>query len=279
MLKKLNQKKNQRYSCRTCSANATREKGLIKPGGVRKKLLKKSEEIILTLYYLHHVPTFQMLGINFGVSESTANNIFHYWIDILQELLPGSLLEEFRGKENEYLWIQEILIEQKLIVDSTEQNIYRPEDDDKQKKYYSGKKKNHDYKNQIITTEKGTEIVDVIAGERGPESDVNLFIKQQNKFDKKQKFQGDKGYQGAERTTTPKKNPRKQELPPKFQEENKEKAKKRIFIEHVIRLIKIFGVARERFRLKDSNYQKVILTICGECQTKNRNINFSIKSQ
>nr|WP_293106277.1 transposase family protein [Okeania sp. SIO2F4] len=25
-----------------------------------------------------------MLGINFGVSESTANNIFHYWIDILQ---------------------------------------------------------------------------------------------------------------------------------------------------------------------------------------------------
>ena len=90
MLKKLNQKKNQRYSCRTCSANATREKGLIKPGGVRKKLLKKSEEIILTLYYLHHVPTFQMLGINFGVSESTANNIFHYWIDILQELLPNN---------------------------------------------------------------------------------------------------------------------------------------------------------------------------------------------
>ncbi|NES06514.1 MAG: hypothetical protein F6K22_29085 [Okeania sp. SIO2F4] len=34
-------------------------------------------------------------------------------------------------------------------------------------------------------------------------------------------------------------------------------------MEHVIRLIKIFGVARERFRLKDSNYQKVILIICG----------------
>ena len=44
------------------------------------------------------------------------------------------------------------------------------------------KKKNHTLKNQIITTEKGTEIVDVIVGKRGPESDVNLLIKQQKKL-------------------------------------------------------------------------------------------------
>ena len=48
-----------------------------------------------------------------------------------------------------------------------------------------------------------------------------------------------------------------------IKEENKEKAKQRIFVEHVIRLIKIFKVARERFRLKEDNYQKIILTICG----------------
>ncbi|MDE5072992.1 MAG: hypothetical protein O4751_15985, partial [Trichodesmium sp. St2_bin6] len=48
-----------------------------------------------------------------------------------------------------------------------------------------------------------------------------------------------------------------------IKEENQQKSQKRIFVEHVIRLIKIFGVARERFRLKDSNYQKVILIICG----------------
>ncbi len=71
-------------------AIAETEKRLIKAGGGRKKLLKSSDKITLTLYYLHHVPTFQVLGINFGVSESTANNIFHYWIDIWQELLPPS---------------------------------------------------------------------------------------------------------------------------------------------------------------------------------------------
>jgi hypothetical protein len=166
---------------------------------------------------------------------------FTLWIDILQELLPSSLLEQFQPKEDEYLWIQEILTELELIVDSTEQSIYRPYSDDKQKKYYSGKKKNHTLKNQIITTEKGTEIVDVIVGKRGPESDINLLIKQQKNFDKEQKFQGDKGYQGAHRTMTHKKKPRKQEMSPEMKEDNLKLAKKRIFVEHVIRLLKIFG--------------------------------------
>ena len=95
-----------------------------------------------------------ILGIYFAVSESTANNIFHYWIDILRDLLPCSLFEQFREKEDEYFWIQEILTELELIVDTTEQSIYRLDDDKKQKKYYSGKKKSHTLKNQIITTEK-----------------------------------------------------------------------------------------------------------------------------
>ncbi|ABG50614.1 hypothetical protein Tery_1280 [Trichodesmium erythraeum IMS101] len=68
MLKKLKTKKDRR--------SKKEEKRLIKAGGVRKKSLGKAEEIILTLYYLHHVPTFQLLGAIFGVSESTANNIF-----------------------------------------------------------------------------------------------------------------------------------------------------------------------------------------------------------
>ena len=72
---------------------------------------------------------------------------FTLWIDILQELLPSSLLEQFQKKEDEYLWIQEILTEQELIVDSTEQSIYRPYSDDKQKKYYSRKKKNYTFTN------------------------------------------------------------------------------------------------------------------------------------
>ena len=59
-----------------------------------------------------------------------------YGIAILQDLLPCSLFEQFREKEDEYFWIQEILTELELIVDTTEQSIYRLDDDKKQKKYY-----------------------------------------------------------------------------------------------------------------------------------------------
>ena len=49
---------------------------------------------------------------------------------------------------------------------------------------------------------------------------------------------------------------------PEIKEENQEKAKKRIFVEYVIRLIKIFLLPRSRFRLKYNNYPKVILKTC-----------------
>lgn len=69
---------------------------LIKAGGGRRQKLSVEEQILLTLIYLHQMPTFQMLGLQFEVSESTANDIFHYWIKILRELLPASLLEQVK---------------------------------------------------------------------------------------------------------------------------------------------------------------------------------------
>ncbi|XZN93953.1 MAG: helix-turn-helix domain-containing protein [Microcoleus sp.] len=45
--------------------------------------------MFLTLVYLHNLPTFQMLGVQFDIGESTANYIFHRWVKILRELLPA----------------------------------------------------------------------------------------------------------------------------------------------------------------------------------------------
>jgi hypothetical protein len=42
--------------------------------------------------------TFEYLGIQFQVCESTAHNIFWYWLPILSELLPASLLEQVKKK-------------------------------------------------------------------------------------------------------------------------------------------------------------------------------------
>ncbi len=90
-----------------------------------------------------------------------------------------------------------------------------------------------------------------------------MFRERQKGFDPKQRFNGDKAYEGEPSIKTPKKKPKKQELTPEQKEKNKELASSRIFVEHLIRLVKIFRVAQERFRLNSHKYEQVILTICG----------------
>lgn len=46
-------------------------------------------------------------------------------------------------------------------------------------------------------------------------------------------------------------------------EQNKELAKKRIFVEHLIRLVKVWRIAQERFRLNARKYEQIVLIICG----------------
>jgi len=110
---------------------------IISGGGGRKPKLSIQEQIILTLVYLRHMTTFQLLGIQFKVSESTANDTFN-WLPLL-ELLPSSLLEQVK-KNWLYEIVKEILTEQELIVDSYEQVRERPGDNKEQEKYYSGKR-------------------------------------------------------------------------------------------------------------------------------------------
>ena len=50
-----------------------------------------------------------MLGVQFGIGESTANYIFHCWVKILRELLPASVLEQVKKNDGERAWVLEIL--------------------------------------------------------------------------------------------------------------------------------------------------------------------------
>lgn len=150
-----------------------------------------------------------------------------------------------------------------MIVDSCEQLIERPGEYQEQKKYYSGKKKSHTFKNQLIVLPDGRDIVDVVAGKPGPKSDINIFREQRKGFAPTQRFNGDKGYVGEPAINTPHKKPKNQELSPEQKQENKEFSSERIFVEHIIRLLKVFRVAQERFRLNPRKYEQIILTICG----------------
>ena len=258
LIQKLEQLHNEKQDL--LESNKTR---IIAGGGGSKPKLSIPEQIILTLVYLRHLTTFQLLGIQFGVSESTANSTFNYWLPLLRELLPSSLIEQVKKKESDYEVVKEILTEYELIVDSYEQVRERPGDNEEQEKYYSGKECKHTFKSQIIILPDASDIVDIIAGEPGPKSDITLFRENRDNFDPKQKFKGDLGYKGEDLIDTPIKRPRNGKLTTDQKKENTEFASKRVFVEHRIRSIKIFRVVRERFRLKPKKYEQVILTICG----------------
>ena len=46
------------------------------------------------------------------------------------------------------------------------------------------------------------------------------------------------------------KKPKNSQLTEQQKEENKKSAQQRIYVEHMIRLVKIFRIAKERFRLR-----------------------------
>ena len=233
------------------------------PGSGTHPKLSEAEQIVLTLVYLRHNISFQLLGLIFQVSESTAHNIFTYWQKLLGKELPPSLLEQVKKfKEDEEI-VQEQLTDYELIVDSAEQPIERPSDYQEQKKYYSGKQKRHTLKSQFIVLPKAEDIIDVVIGKPGPMSDIKICRQTLSKFDSQQTFSGDKAYLGENQIITPSKKPKNGELTENQIQENKALSSQRIFVEHLIRVVKVFKVVQERFRLHKSRYKSVLLTVCG----------------
>lgn len=177
--------------------------------------------------------------------------------------MPASLIEQVEKNDSDYALALELLKEFQLIVDSMEQPRERPSDQKEQKEYFSGKKKQHTFKNQFIILPEGKDIIDVEVGKKGPTSDISLFRDQKEKFADDQMFEGDQGYQGGENITTPQKKPRKAELTASQKAANKKMSSQRIFVEHVIRFVKIFRIAQQRFPLSHRTYEQIMFTICG----------------
>jgi DDE superfamily endonuclease len=115
----------------------------------------------------------------------------------------------------------------------------------------------------FVVLPKGKDIIAVILGEYGPTSDINLFREIQLQFNSKQTFKGDKAFIGGENISTPHKKPKGGELTKQQKEEDKIFSGQRVFVEHVIRMVKIFRIGQQRFRLRFSNYKRVMSVICG----------------
>ena len=237
-------------------------------GGGRKKDAEVLCRLLVTLIYLRQHWTMQVIAQTIECAESTVWNYIHEMILHIRTELPASLLEQWQqdcsSVERAELeeWLAQLPAGD-LLVDTWEQPIPRPSGDQEQQEYYSGKQKKHTCKNQAITLASGLDLVDVVIGEKGPRSDSKLFEQTQSELPQSLSFIGDKAYVGCRQTTTPQKKPPFGTLTQEQKEFNRHLSQKRVFIEHVIRVIKIFRVAKQVFRMRLRMYEMVIGCVCG----------------
>jgi hypothetical protein len=112
-----------------------------RPGGGRKgALLTMRDKLLFLLYYFKVYPTFDVLGTQFNMARSKANENLHKLVPVLYQTLvhlevmphrefatPDELLETLDGIDT-------------ILIDVTERNHRRPQDDQSQRQHYSGKK-------------------------------------------------------------------------------------------------------------------------------------------
>ena len=124
-----------------------------KPGGGQKGKLPSMEmKLLFILYYWKVYPTFDVLGLQFGLDRSKACTNVHALRPVLQRsleklgVLPARKfcsIEELKAAFGDVY---------DLFIDATERPHCRPQDSEEQKNKYSGKKKRHTVKNTVIST-------------------------------------------------------------------------------------------------------------------------------
>jgi hypothetical protein len=236
-------------------------------GGGRKRRLLPYQEVLLTLLYLRHNVSHEVVGSMFGVSADTSENTFHEVVVILQQVCPSGRWDaEKKWNKRTPNW--QPRDQDRLLIDSFETPIRRPSDDTRQRRTYSGKKKRHTLKSQVVTDAKG-EILELDTGHRGPKADIRIYEESgvEERYPKAHKT-ADKAYQSSDHPTlhTPQKKPKGGELTPEQREENRRLSQKRIFVEHSVRRIKGWRILREDYRLAVGLFATVAHTVVGLVQ-------------
>ncbi len=114
-----------------------------KPGGGSKgKLPTIADKLLFLLYYYKTYPTFDVLGIQFEMARSKANENLHTLSPILYDTLVHLNLMPYRELTTPEELKAALQGVDHLLMDATARAYHRLQDDAKQREHYSGKKNN-----------------------------------------------------------------------------------------------------------------------------------------
>ena len=119
-------------------------------GGAKGKLPTMSDKLLFVLFYYKTYPTFDVLGTQFGMARSKANENLHRLSPLLHRALVRlGMMPHREFKTPEALKTALSGIDQ-IIIDATERAYRRSQDDAKQREHYSGKKTSYSEKHRDV---------------------------------------------------------------------------------------------------------------------------------
>ena len=139
--------------------------------------LDPDDQFLLTIFWLRHYPTQEVLGYLFGVSDSTAKRAVDRCLPLLEAASRDTMRmpDPGRGRRKDLSTLLKDTPDVAVIIDTFEQAVQRPKR--RQKRFYSGKKKRHTLKSQVAVDEVTGAIVDVADSVPGPTADIKVLKK------------------------------------------------------------------------------------------------------
>jgi DDE superfamily endonuclease/Helix-turn-helix of DDE superfamily endonuclease len=216
-------------------------------GGGHPFSLSLREQLLLVVVWLRVYPTSPVLGFLFGVSHPTVLRTIARVLPILEQAgrdtmrLPG---HGERGRRS-HRTLNDLLVaipDLTVIIDSFEQRVQRPRDQEEAARSDSGKKQQHTLKSQVAIDGETGKVVDVSDSVCGPMSDLKLLASSGllDRLDPDVGALGDLAYVGmaplhpAGLGFTPRRKPREQPRPAEDIVYNTAFAAERIVVEHTI---------------------------------------------
>ena len=241
-------------------------------GGGRKYTLELKDQLVMVTCWLRLYLNTEAMGFFFGVDKSTVSRNCRRLLKVLRALGEETLGWPDPPKRGQGKNVEQALREYPdllAIVDTTEQRVQRPGDDERQRRHYSGKKKAHTRKTAIVVNEWGR-IRDVSHSTPGSKHDLKHVVESQviDEAPEDVTVIGDAGFDGLQNyypernVGTPHKARRNHPLTPDQKLANREFSSVRIVVENTLSHMKHFKVLAHQFRhtveLHDDAFRAVV---------------------
>lgn len=254
-------------------------------GAGRPSLVSLTARLLaLLVYFRLNITQRAVAALFVDISQSRISRDLRLLVPFLQRFVPTPEVWEPDCERQE---AENRIESARVIVDATEQPVYRSQDNVRQKAYYSGKQKMHTLKTQVATDDEHA-IIAVSTAFPGSVHDKKVAeeVGTIERLGDGVELMGDKGYQGLQSdgrvvrvrwnegdeedvflprvsVRTPTKKPKGGELTQREKDRNRKLSSVRVRVEHCIGWVKNFKICGERFRCSHSVYTPILRLVCG----------------